>query len=84
MGKDSSSGLTQLLEKSISKEVISKTCKNEWLKTDSVKRRLGQDRLDRINATIEFEENLPCKERNPIKTYSKIRKIILERRKYGE
>ncbi len=84
LGKDSSSGFVQLLEKSISKEDISKTCKNEWLKTDSVKRGLDQGRLDRINAAIELEENLQGKERNPIKTYSKIRNIILERRKYGE
>jgi hypothetical protein len=84
LGKDTSSGFVQLLEKSIPKEDISKICKNEWLKTDSVRRDLSQDKLDRINEAIELEENLTGKERNPTKTYSKIRKIILERRKYGE
>ncbi|MCP4269549.1 MAG: hypothetical protein GY777_28925 [Candidatus Brocadiaceae bacterium] len=84
LGKDTSAGFVQLLERSISKEDISKICKNEWLKTDSVKRDLSQGKLDRINAVIELEGNLPGKERNPIKTYSKIRKIILERREYGE
>ena len=84
LGKDTSSGFVQLLEKSISEEDISKICKNEWLKTDSVRRYFSQDKLNRINAAIELEENLPGKERNPIKTYSKIRKIILERRKDGQ
>jgi hypothetical protein len=84
LGKDTSSGFVQLLERSIPKEDISKICKNEWLKTDSVRRDLSQDKLERIDAAIEFEGKLPDKERNPIKTYSKIRKIILERRKYGE
>ena len=84
LGKDTSSGFVQLLEKSIPKEDISKICKNEWLKTDSARRDLSQDKLERIDAAIEFEEKLPDKKRNPIKTYSKIKKIILERRKYGE
>ncbi len=84
LGKDTSSGFIQLLKKTIHKNNISEICKNEWLKTDSVRRGLSQDKLERINAEIELEKGLPDKERNPINTYSRIRKIILERRTYGE
>ncbi len=84
LGKDTSSGFILLLEKSIPKDDISVICKNEWLKTDSVSRNLDQDKLEQINTAIEIERNLPTKERNPINTYSRIRKIILERRIYGE
>jgi hypothetical protein len=80
-GRDTLSGLSGLLRRTISGREILVVCFEEWKK--SLQKRPGPsgDELDRAQAISDAEKNRPAKERDPVQAYRAITTLLSERKR---
>jgi hypothetical protein len=72
-GKDSASGFTNLLRRSIAPRDLLATCFAEWKKSAG---KNSSSRFQQAEAVFQSENSLPDKDKNPIATYQKISDIL--------
>ena len=78
-GKDVTSGLMNLLRQNISAREIVPVCFEEWQKSVTHDRKEFGNTLEKIQAVIQAEKARPARERDPVKCYQTISKILGER-----
>ncbi len=79
-GKDSLSGFTNLLRRTIPHRDILKTCFQEWERTNLHRKKYLKEEFEKIREVIEYEKELPLKQQNPVKAYQSISSILSERK----
>ena len=77
-GKDSASGFVNLLRRSISERDLLGICFDEWKKSFAHGRKDLTGKLERIEAAAKLEDPLPMKQRNPVRRYQEICRILSE------
>jgi len=77
-GKDSASGLTNLLRRNIPYNQILFVCFEQWKKSAG-NRAISNHKLERINSMIDTQRNLSVRQRKPLETYNAITRILKER-----
>jgi len=77
-GKDSASGFVNLLRRSISERDLLGICFDEWKKSFAHGRKDLTGKLERIEAAAKLEDPLPMKQRNPVRRYQEICRILTE------
>jgi hypothetical protein len=80
-GKSSAIGLHNLLRKCVPVSGVLNECLKHWTASTSTARPKQRDDLKTIKSVIAAENNLPAKRRDPVKTYTKICRILAERKK---
>jgi hypothetical protein len=75
-GKDSASGFTNLLRRSISPRDLLATCFAEWKKSGAQTGKISSARFHQAETIFEAENSLPNKNRNAIGTYQKISEAL--------
>ncbi|EEF60992.1 DUF4350 domain-containing protein [Pedosphaera parvula] len=78
-GKDSGAGFVNLLRRNINARDLIKICQAEWKKSQP-KDKFAEARLQRVTEFINAESSLPENQRNPVKTYLEICRILNENR----
>ncbi len=73
-GKESAAGFVNLLRRNIPARDLLGTCLLEWNK--SCRHGTPTPKLQQIQTIIDTENNLPPKERNPVRTYQAISKVL--------
>lgn len=76
-GKDSASGLTNLLRRNVPYSRILFVCYEQWRK--STGHGLSSNKLERINSMIDAQRSIPARQRKPLETYNAISRILKER-----
>ncbi len=76
-GKDSASGLTNLLRRNVPYGQILFECYEQWRK--STAHGISSSKLERINSMIDSQRNFPARQRKPLETYNAISRILKER-----
>lgn len=74
-GKDSASGLSNLLRRNVSPQHIFSLCYSEWKKS-SLMQKLEEKKLKKVE---EFFKQHPEQTRNPVESYNKISEMLKER-----
>ncbi len=77
-GRESSAGFVNLLRRNIPGRDVLGLCIAEWQK--SCARQTPRKRLEQIQLVIDMENNAPADQVNPVRTYQKIRQILIERK----
>jgi hypothetical protein len=72
VGKDSASGFTSLLRRSIAPRDLLATCFAEWKKSAAPAGKFSSSRLQQAEAIFQSENSLPNKDRNPTAAYKNI------------
>jgi len=80
-GKSSAAGLHTLLRKCIPVSGVMNECLKHWSASVPARRREQRDIQDRIWAVIDAENNLPARQKDPVKAYTTICRILAERKK---
>jgi len=79
-GKDSASGFTNLLRRSVPREKLLRTCLAEWEKSYSHRAADFRDTVRDANAILFREENVPAKHRNVVRAYKEICELFAKHR----
>jgi hypothetical protein len=77
MGKDSAAGFVNLLRRHITSNELLNVCLAEWKKS-AVGGKYSAARMAKVQATIDAENARPAGERNAIRTYQAICRILKE------
>jgi hypothetical protein len=77
-GKDSATGFTNLLRRTIPPQDILTVCCEEWKKSFSHARKASADPLGRIETVVRLEKMQPARRRNPVQGYQTISQILAE------
>ncbi len=77
-GKDSASGLMNLLRRNVPASQILFICYEQWKKSAG-NQTVTKNKLERINSMIDSQRSLPARQRNPLETYNAISRILKER-----
>jgi hypothetical protein len=80
-GRDTLSGLSGLLRRTISGREILGVCFEEWKKSLPKGPGLSGDELDRAQKISDAEKNRPAKERDPVQAYRDISTLLSERKR---
>jgi hypothetical protein len=80
-GKSSAVGLHNLLRRCIPVSNILNECLKHWSASAATKRPKQRDDQQKIRAVISAENNLPKKQKDPVKAYTTICRILAERKK---
>ena len=80
-GRDTLSGLSGLLRRTISGREILGVCFEEWKKSLQKRPGLSGDELDRAQAISDAEKKRPAKERDPVQAYRAISVLLSERKR---
>jgi len=75
-GKDSASGLSNLLRRNVPPQQIFPLCYSEWKKSSLIQKQLEEKKLKKID---EFMKQHPERAKNPVESYNKISEMLKER-----
>ena len=76
-GKEAAAGLVNLLRRNISSGDLLSVCITEWKR--SCAHQVSMAKLERIQAVLDAQNDIPPKERRPLETYRAISQILTER-----
>jgi hypothetical protein len=76
-GRDAGAGFVNLLRRNISRLELINVCIEQWKRTG--RQRVSRPRLERIQAVIEAENQLPPARRDPIRIYRALARIVSSR-----
>ncbi len=76
-GREAAAGFVNLLRRNIPRAELIGTCIAEWKRSDA--RRVAQQRLERIQAVIDAENEKPPSQRDPIRIYRSLSRILSTR-----
>ncbi len=79
-GKDSASGFTNLLRRTIAPADILSVCVAEWNKACAHGRHTLVTKAQEIEALVKHESSQPSRERNPVQTYQRIAAILSKKK----
>jgi hypothetical protein len=79
-GRDSAAGFVNLLRRSISSADVLAVCFTEWKKARAHGRADLSARTERMAAAIAEEEAKPDREKDPVESYRRIARILIERK----
>ena len=79
-GRSSAAGLHSLLRKCIPVSSVLNECLKHWSVSVSTNKAKQRDARDKIVAVIDAENNRPARRRDPVKAYTKICRILAERK----
>ena len=77
-GKDSAAGLTNLLRRNLGRRDVLRTCLREYRGSVGRPDNRTRNKLDRITRLVKQDEERPARERNSVKAYNEICKILDE------
>jgi hypothetical protein len=75
-GKDSASGLSNLLRRNVPPQQIFPLCYSEWKKSPSMQKQLEEKKMKKVE---EFMKQHPERTKNPVESYNKISEMLKER-----
>lgn len=75
-GKDSASGLSNLLRRNVPHQHIFPVCYSEWKKSSLMQKQLEEKKLKKVE---EFFKQHPERTKNPVESYNKISEMLKER-----
>ncbi|GAB4341298.1 MAG: hypothetical protein Kow0099_17860 [Candidatus Abyssubacteria bacterium] len=78
-GRDSASGLINLLRRSIPTRKLILVCCEEWVRSIGHNPTVGSGTQARVQAVVDREMALPLNRRDPVRAYKKICEILKER-----
>jgi hypothetical protein len=81
-GKDSAAGFVNLLRRNLASSEVLNVCLAEWKKSSGAEAKLSSARQQRIQAVVEAENALPRKERDPVKAYQAVCRILKDRSEF--
>jgi hypothetical protein len=79
-GKDSATGLFQLLRRNVSLQELLPVCVAEWTKTCARGRANLTDKAARLQSVVESEKRKPARSRNVVEAYRQMAEIVAERK----
>jgi hypothetical protein len=75
-GKDSASGLSNLLRRNVPPQQIFPLCYSEWKKSSLMQKQLEEKKVKKVE---EFIKEHPERTKNPVESYNKISEMLKER-----
>ncbi len=78
-GRDSASGLTNLLRRSIPRRKLVSVCAEEWNRSIIHNPTVGHGKQASVQAVVDREMALPLNRRDPVRAYKKICEILKEK-----
>jgi Domain of unknown function (DUF4350) len=75
-GEEASAGFVNLLRRNVPPSEIMKVCVEQWNAHVAQPSRLSQDRLSRMQALIDEENQRPLRQRNPVRLYREFAGIL--------
>jgi hypothetical protein len=78
-GKDSATGLFQLLRRNVSAQELLPVCMAEWTKTCARGRGNLTEKVVRLQSVVESEKRKPARSRNLVEAYRQMAGIVAER-----
>jgi hypothetical protein len=75
-GKDAAAGFDSLLRRSISPRDLFAVCFIEWKKSAGQTRKYSAARIQQAEASFDAENALPAKDRDPVRAYQNISRIL--------
>lgn len=75
-GKDAASGFVNLLRRSVAPRDLLAVCYGEWKKSTAQTRHYSPARLQQVEAVFQAENALDARDRNPVRAYFQISRIL--------
>ena len=76
-GKDASSGFINLLRRNVAPSNLLRVCLSEW--KQNCAREIPRQKLEKVQAIIDSENQLPTRQQNPVRAYVKIARVMAKR-----
>ena len=75
-GKEAAAGFVNLLRRNVAQRDVLQTCFAEWKKSSAQGGRSSAARIGQAQAVLDAESALPRRQRDPVKTYQEICRIL--------